>query len=40
VLADRFTWLEDGVLDPSIEGPWIAQNGGAAKPDVHRVIHD
>jgi Acyl-CoA dehydrogenase, C-terminal domain/Domain of unknown function (DUF1974) len=40
VLADRYTWLEDGVLDPSIEGPWIAQNGGAAKPDVHRVIRD
>jgi alkylation response protein AidB-like acyl-CoA dehydrogenase len=38
VLDDRYTWLEDGILDPSIEGPWIAQNGGAAKPDVHRVI--
>jgi alkylation response protein AidB-like acyl-CoA dehydrogenase len=40
VLDDRYTWLEDGILDPSIEGPWIAQNGGAAKPDVHRVIRD
>jgi alkylation response protein AidB-like acyl-CoA dehydrogenase len=38
VLDDRYVWLEDGILDPSIEGPWIAQNGGAAKPDVHRVI--
>jgi alkylation response protein AidB-like acyl-CoA dehydrogenase len=38
VLDDSYTWLEDGILDPSIEGPWIAQNGGAAKPDVHRVI--
>jgi alkylation response protein AidB-like acyl-CoA dehydrogenase len=40
VLDDRYTWLEEGILDPSIEGPWIAQNGGAAKPDVHRVIRD
>jgi alkylation response protein AidB-like acyl-CoA dehydrogenase len=40
VLAGRFTWLEEGILDPSIEGPWIAQDGGAAKPDVHRVIRD
>jgi hypothetical protein len=40
VLDDRYIWLEDGILDPSIEGPWIAQNGGAAKPDVHRVIRD
>ncbi len=38
VLADRYTWLEEGVLDPSIEGPWIAQEGGEAKDDVHRVI--
>ena len=40
VLDDRYVWLEDGILDPSIEGPWIAQNGGATKPDVHRVIRD
>jgi alkylation response protein AidB-like acyl-CoA dehydrogenase len=40
VLDDRYTWLEEGILDPSIEGPWIAQNGGAVKPDVHRVIRD
>ncbi|HEX6360973.1 acyl-CoA dehydrogenase family protein [Actinophytocola sp.] len=24
VLADSYTWLEEGVLDPSIAGPWIA----------------
>ncbi|HEY0637963.1 MAG TPA: acyl-CoA dehydrogenase family protein [Pseudonocardiaceae bacterium] len=24
VLAGRHTWLEDGVIDPSIPGPWIA----------------
>jgi alkylation response protein AidB-like acyl-CoA dehydrogenase len=39
VLDDRFTWLEEGILDPSIEGPWIAQEGsGGDKPDVHRSI--
>jgi hypothetical protein len=40
VLNGRYTWLEQGILDPSIEGPWIAQDGGAAKSDVHRVIRD
>ncbi len=24
VLADDFAWVEEGVLDPSIPGPWIA----------------
>src|SRR5918999_2441378 len=40
VLADRFIWLEDGVLDPSIEGPWIAQQGNAERQreNVHRPI--
>jgi alkylation response protein AidB-like acyl-CoA dehydrogenase len=40
VLADRFTWLEDGVLDPSIEGPWIAQQGrtDGQRENVHRRI--
>lgn len=40
VLDGRYTWLEEGILDPSIEGPWIAQDGGAARSDVHRVIRD
>jgi alkylation response protein AidB-like acyl-CoA dehydrogenase len=40
VLDGRYTWLEEGILDPSIEGPWISQDGGATKPDVHRVIRD
>ncbi|MDH6198592.1 alkylation response protein AidB-like acyl-CoA dehydrogenase [Mycobacterium frederiksbergense] len=38
VLAGRYTWLEDGIIDPSIEGPWIAQEGGDVTDDVHRVI--
>ena len=38
VLDGRYAWLEEGILDPSIEGPWIAQDGGAEKTDVHRVI--
>ncbi|WP_029106127.1 acyl-CoA dehydrogenase family protein [Mycobacterium sp. URHD0025] len=38
VLAGRYTWLEDGIIDPSIEGPWIAQEGGDVAEDVHRVI--
>jgi Domain of unknown function (DUF1974) len=40
VLDNRYAWLEEGILDPSIEGPWIAQDGGTAKSDVHRVIRD
>ncbi|MGW4096473.1 acyl-CoA dehydrogenase family protein [Mycobacterium sp. NPDC004974] len=38
VLAGSYTWLEDGIIDPSIEGPWIAQEGGDVTEDVHRVI--
>ncbi|HEY2763924.1 MAG TPA: acyl-CoA dehydrogenase family protein [Pseudonocardiaceae bacterium] len=40
VLDDRFTWLEDGVLDPSIDGPWIApaEPGPSTKDSVHRHI--
>jgi alkylation response protein AidB-like acyl-CoA dehydrogenase len=43
VMDDSYTWLEDGVLDPSIEGPWIAstgvtEGGGGEKPNVHRPI--
>lgn len=40
VLEDRFTWLEEGVLDPSIEGPWIARTppGESTKDNVHRRI--
>jgi alkylation response protein AidB-like acyl-CoA dehydrogenase len=38
VLEGRYTALEDGILDPSIEGPWIAQDAGTPKEDVHRFI--
>ncbi|GAB5897523.1 acyl-CoA dehydrogenase family protein [Mycolicibacterium mageritense] len=38
VLAGRYTWMEDGIIDPSIDGPWIAQEGGDVTGDVHRVI--
>jgi alkylation response protein AidB-like acyl-CoA dehydrogenase len=40
VLQGRYTWLEEGVIDPSIEGPWIAATtpGPSATEDVHRRI--
>ncbi|MEU1668952.1 acyl-CoA dehydrogenase family protein [Streptomyces sparsogenes] len=40
VLAGSYTWLEDGVLDPSGDGPWIADAtpGPATKDNVHRRI--
>ncbi|MEU6073494.1 acyl-CoA dehydrogenase family protein [Micromonospora sp. NPDC047074] len=40
VLGGDFTWLEEGVLDASIEGPWIAEPvpGPATRPNQHRKI--
>jgi alkylation response protein AidB-like acyl-CoA dehydrogenase len=40
VLADRYTWVEEGVLDPSIEGPWIGQHGNSdgERKNLHRQI--
>src|SRR5215471_8745522 len=37
VLAGRYTWLEDGIIDPSVPGPWIAatQPGPSKAEDVH-----
>ncbi|GAB3438897.1 acyl-CoA dehydrogenase family protein [Streptomonospora sediminis] len=38
VLDDRYTWLEEGIVDPSTPGPLIArpEPGPSAKEDVHR----
>jgi hypothetical protein len=40
VMTGRYTWLEEGVLDPSGEGAWIADAapGPAERPNVHRPI--
>ncbi|WP_046498166.1 acyl-CoA dehydrogenase family protein, partial [Streptomyces odonnellii] len=36
VLAGRYAWLEDGIIDPSGEGPWIADTtpGPSPHPNV------
>ncbi|MEU2158572.1 acyl-CoA dehydrogenase family protein [Streptomyces sp. NPDC019396] len=40
VLAGNYTWLEEGVIDPSGDGPWIADAspGPARRENVHRPI--
>jgi hypothetical protein len=40
ILAGRYSWLEDGILDPSIPGPWIAEVefGPSKEENVHRTI--
>ncbi len=40
VLSGRYTWLEQGIIDPSIPGPWIAAAtaGPSKAEDVHRHI--
>jgi alkylation response protein AidB-like acyl-CoA dehydrogenase len=40
VLQGRHTWLEDGIIDPSIPGPWIAsaEPGPSKAENVHRHI--
>ncbi|RAY12866.1 acyl-CoA dehydrogenase [Actinomadura craniellae] len=40
VLAGEFAWQEEGALDPSIPGPWIAsaEPGPSHREDVHRTI--
>src|SRR6266567_2140940 len=40
VLAGRHTWLEQGIIDPSIPGPWIAEAepGPSKAENVHRHI--
>jgi alkylation response protein AidB-like acyl-CoA dehydrogenase len=41
VLAGRYTWLEEGIIDPSGEGPWIADAtpGPSKTENVHRPVH-
>ena len=41
VLDDSYTWLEEGVFDISIDGPWIAEAepGPSARPNLRRVVH-
>jgi alkylation response protein AidB-like acyl-CoA dehydrogenase len=40
VLSGTYTWLEDGIIDPSGDGPWIADAtpGPSARENVHRPI--
>ncbi len=40
VLAGRYTWLEQDIIDPSIPGPWIAsaEPGPSKAENVHRHI--
>jgi alkylation response protein AidB-like acyl-CoA dehydrogenase len=40
VLDARFTWLEEGVVDPSVDGPWIAtpKPGPATGPNLRRTV--
>ncbi|HEY7144848.1 MAG TPA: acyl-CoA dehydrogenase family protein [Streptosporangiaceae bacterium] len=40
VLSGRYTWFEEGVIDPSIPGPWVApaEPGPSRAENVHRHI--
>ncbi|HLH59003.1 MAG TPA: acyl-CoA dehydrogenase family protein, partial [Streptosporangiaceae bacterium] len=40
VLGDRYTWLEEGVVDASTPGPWIAASepGPSEHENVHRTV--
>ncbi|MFF9398624.1 MULTISPECIES: acyl-CoA dehydrogenase family protein [unclassified Streptomyces] len=40
ILSGAYTWLEEGVIDPSDDGPWIADAtpGPSAREDVRRRV--
>jgi alkylation response protein AidB-like acyl-CoA dehydrogenase len=40
IMSGAYTWLEDGIVDPSDDGPWIADAtpGPSTKDNVHRPI--
>jgi hypothetical protein len=40
VLAGEHTWLEEGILDPSLPGEWIAaaRPGASEKENQHRSV--
>ncbi len=40
VMSGRYTWLEQGIIDPSIPGPWVAEvvPGPSKHDNVHRHI--
>jgi alkylation response protein AidB-like acyl-CoA dehydrogenase len=40
VLDARFTWLEEGVIDPSVDGPWLAvpKPGPSTGPNLRRTV--
>ncbi|MEU7382563.1 acyl-CoA dehydrogenase family protein [Streptomyces sp. NPDC042207] len=40
ILGGAYTWLEEGVVDPSDDGPWIAEAtpGPSERENVHRPI--
>jgi hypothetical protein len=40
VLGGRYTFVEEGVIDPSGDGPWVAEAvpGPSQVEDVHRRI--
>ncbi|MGX1886207.1 acyl-CoA dehydrogenase family protein [Streptomyces sp. NPDC055287] len=40
VLSGTYTWLESGIVDPSGEGPWIAEaaHGPSQRENVHRPV--
>lgn len=42
VLEGRYSWLDEGVVDPSVEGPWIAEvtEGPSESADVRRVVRE